>query len=107
MDEKLKVAIDKIVLLTKQNPEFNDELRKRLDLSIPANSFHGNIPENIIAIRSALEIRGNYSINYDFVEESRLKDQLLIDNLRMENASLNLKEREETRFYVFCVNAFY
>lgn len=37
----------------------------------------------------------------------RLRDQLLIDNLRMENAALNLKEKELERFYSFCANAFY
>lgn len=37
----------------------------------------------------------------------RLRDQLLIDNLRMENAALNLREKEQERFYSFCANAFY
>lgn len=33
MDEKLKSTIDKIVQLSKQNPEFDAELRKRLDMT--------------------------------------------------------------------------
>ena len=108
MDEKLKTTIEKIVQLSKHNPEFDVELRKRLNINSSGNSSLDNsVPQNISAIRSALEIRGDQSINYDFVVEGRLHDQLLIDNLRMENASLNLTEKEVTRFYAFCVNAFY
>lgn len=38
MDEKLKSTIDKIVQLSKQNPEFDAELRKRLDMTSSAKS---------------------------------------------------------------------
>lgn len=108
MDEKLKTTINKIVLLSKQNPEFATELRKALGIGTSANSgLDKTVPQDIIAIRSALEIRGDKSINYDFIPENRLRDQLQIDNLRMENASLNLTEKESTRFYAFCINAFY
>lgn len=37
MDEKLKSTIDKIVQLSKQNPEFDAELRKRLEITSSAN----------------------------------------------------------------------
>ena len=37
MDEKLKSTIDKIVQLSKQNPEFDAELRKRLEMTSSAN----------------------------------------------------------------------
>ena len=37
MDEKLKSTIDKIVQLSKQNPEFDTELRKRLEITSSAN----------------------------------------------------------------------
>lgn len=108
MDEKLKTTIEKIVQLSKQNPEFDIELRRRLNINSSGSiTLDKSVPENISAIRSALEIRGDQSINYDFVVEGRLHDQLQIDNLRMENASLNLTEKEGTRFYAFCVNAFY
>ncbi len=70
-------------------------------------NINSTITEDISAIRSALEIRANASLTYSFVRNQRLRDQLIIDNLRMENAALNLKEPEADRFYVFCVNAFY
>lgn len=112
MDEKLKSTIDKIVQLSKQNPEFDAELRKRLDMTSSANVVSSQLPicDDVHAIREALEIRANNSISYDFIlakGNQRLRDQLLIDNLRMENAALNLKEKEQERFYSFCANAFY
>lgn len=112
MDEKLKSTIDKIVQLSKQNPEFDAELRKRLDMTSSANvvSSQMSICDDVHAIRETLEIRANNSISYDFIlakGNQRLRDQLLIDNLRMENAALNLKEKEQERFYSFCANAFY
>lgn len=113
MDEKLKDTLDKIVLLCKQNVEFDKELKKRLKISTPSKiaTSYSEIGEDVRSIRNALEIRANCSISYDFLNSDkyqRLKDQLVIDNLRMENAALNLQIKEEKeRFYVFCVNAFY
>lgn len=112
MDEKLKSTIDKIVQLSKQNPEFDAELRKRLEITSSANvvSSQMSICDDVHAIRETLEIRANNSISYDFIlakGNQRLRDQLLMDNLRMENAALNLKGKELERFYSFCANAFY
>lgn len=108
MDDKLKGTIKRIVQLTQQNPEFGVELRKALGIEPSAISVSDNsVPANVQAIREALEIRASHSINYDFIKEERLNSQLYIDNLRMENAALNLKKSENERFYIFCVNAFY
>ena len=112
MDEKLKTTVDKIKQLAKQNDEFAVEM-----YSLFGNTGKGNNPQEIpaitsitgdvAAIRSALEIRATESLSYNFVKVPRLRDQLIIDNLRMENAALNLQEKESDRFYIFCVNAFY
>lgn len=112
MDEKLKSTIDKIVKLSGQNAEFNAELRKRLGITFSSNIVSSSKPivDDVHAIREALEIRANNSISYDFILKKgnqRLRDQLLIDNLRMENAAMNLTEKEQERFYSFCANAFY
>jgi hypothetical protein len=108
MDDKLKGTINKIVQLTQQNLEFGTELRKALEIKSSANAaYTSSVLTHIQAIREALEIRANCSITYDFIKEERIRNQLIIDNLRMENAALNLKEVENERFYVFCVNAFY
>jgi hypothetical protein len=108
MDENLNATINKIVQLTRQNAEFDTELRKALGLTSSANFGTNNtISNDVYAIRSALEIRANASISYNFIKEQRVRDQLIIDNLRMENSALNLNENEDSRFYSFCVNAFY
>lgn len=109
MDEKIKATIHKIRLLAEQNSEFSQEMRKLFGKADSASDVNmsSNISADITAIRSALEIRANASITYSFVKNQRLRDQLIIDNLRMENAALNLQDPEAGRFYVFCVNAFY
>lgn len=50
MDEKLKSTIDKIVQLSKQNPEFDAELRKRLEITSSAKSVYDE--ERIVRIES-------------------------------------------------------
>lgn len=107
MEEQYKLAIQKIVRLAKENQEFGEQLRKELKCASSSFGLTERIDNNVNAIREALEIRANKSISYDFVENQRLRDQLIIDNLRMENAALDLKEDEKIRFYNFCVNAFY
>ena len=109
MDEKIKSTVYKIKLLSEQNPEFYQEMQKLFGKTASASdvNINSNISSDITAIRSALEIRANASITYSFVKYQRLRDQLIIDNLRMENAALNLQDPEADRFYVFCVNAFY
>lgn len=39
-------------------------------------------------LRSALQLRGRPSVDYSFVTDARVRDQLVVDNLRMENAAL-------------------
>lgn len=109
MDEKIKSTVHKIKLLAEQNPEFYQEMQKLFGKTASASdvNMNLNIFSDIAAIRSALKIRANASITYSFVQNPRLRDQLIIDNLRMENTALNLQVPEADRFYVFCVNAFY
>jgi hypothetical protein len=109
MDEKIKATIEKIVHLSKQNEEFNMEMRKLFGKTVSASTVSNSldVSEDIAAIRAALEIRGYNSIDYSFIKEPRLRDYLNADNLRMENAALNFQEKESERFYSFCVNAFY
>jgi len=109
MDENLKLTIQKIRMLSEQNEEFRNEMQKLFGNSVSASVVNviPDLTNNISAIRSALEIRANVSISYSFVKHQRLRDQLIIDNLRMENAALNLQDPEDGRFYIFCVNAFY
>jgi hypothetical protein len=66
-----------------------------------------NIKLDTKSIRSHLEIRANPSIDYEFIEEERVKKQLIADNKRMENIRLNPNFTELERFYNFCLTAFF
>jgi hypothetical protein len=60
------------------------------------------------AIRRHLSLRGNISIDYEFIKNKIVKEQLEKDNLRMENARFEISKKTELdRFYDFSVNAFY
>lgn len=108
MDEKYRSALDKILRLAKQNTEFDAALRRAFSTPSTEKSVpSANIANDVRAIREALDIRANVSIDYSFVTSQRLRDQLIVDNLRMENAALNHAQKEDERFYSFCVNAFY
>ena len=109
MDDKIKTTIEKIKLLANQNPEFAKEMKALFGKSESSSDLPilTSVSSDVSAIRSALEIRATESLKYNFVKVPRLRDQLIIDNLRMENAALNLQEKESDRFYIFCVNAFY
>ena len=110
MDEKLKATIKKIKILSKQNNEFAKEMRKMFGTNTSSAlgaSITQQISDDVSMIRKVLEIKANNSISYDFVKNQRVQDQLIIDNLRMENAALDLQHPENERFYTFCINAFY
>ena len=63
---------------------------------------------DIADIRRTLNIRGVQSIDYSFVDEETVKNQLTVDNIRMENYAFDRqKETEIERFYGFCLNAFF
>lgn len=109
MEERLESVLKKIIKLCAQEPSFALELLKELNIT-PQPTLdisYKRVSNDVTAIREALEIRANTSITYDFISDTRLRDQLIIDNLRMENAALNLVRTESERFYDFCVNAFY
>ena len=105
--EKIIEQIDKIEQYSRKpgNEWLLAELKSRFGNSNMSDS--SRVSDDVAFIRSALSIKANNSIKYDFISNQRLKDQLIIDNLRMENAAYNLQEKEIDRFYTFCVNAFY
>lgn len=99
----------KQIIANSENKWFADELRKSLGgSSVSFFSVGGGIENDIHVIREALSIRANPSIDYRFVKSELVRKQLIVDNLRMENAALDLDIKNESdRFYNFCVNAFY
>ena len=87
MDEKLKFTLDKIVLLTKQNPEFGKELRKALGIGSSANSVDKN-KDQISHIEKYLGLDYYVDdqpslIDYSFIKEPAVRAQLISDNREM------------------------
>lgn len=109
MDKRLIDTIEKIKTLSSQNAEFDAAMRKLFGNTDSASTVNieDSVAKDVAFIRFALNITASNSINYDFVKHQRLRDQLYIDNLRMENSMLDLKVSEDIRFYNYCVNAFY
>lgn len=97
--------------------DFIDELAKdkenawfveKLGQKFGADSTLQDVTKDVKSIREALHIKGDNSIKYSYISNDSLRNQLLVDNLRMENYALDFQTIDETeRFYYFCVNAFY
>jgi hypothetical protein len=105
--EQLKKLLDFIDALSNEqgNEWFVEELKKRY---IPNTELGYSLRNDIEYIRDILGIKGKVSIDYSFIKHDLLREQLIIDNIRMENSALQLKNSNEVeRFYNFCVNAFY
>ena len=86
MDEKLKSTIDKIVQLSKQNPEFDAELRKRLNITSSAKSVYDE--ERIVRIEKYLGLdfyvdTKTSNVDYSFIKLPDVKAQLISDNREM------------------------
>lgn len=104
--EQLKKLLDFIGELAKDkdNAWFVKELGKRYG----SYNILQYVAQDVKSIREALHIKGDNSIHYDYISNISLRNQLLVDNLRMENFALDFQTIDETeRFYYFCVNAFY
>ncbi len=110
MDKAIQDTIEKIKTLATKDAEFASEMRNlfgKMD-SASSVSMIKEISDDVSFVRAILNIQAQNSINYDFVSNQLTKNQLIIDNLRMENYALDLESIDETeRFYFFCVNAFY
>lgn len=100
MDEKLLSAIDRIVLLGRQNPEFDAELRRRLGLPVTGLSIGDNRLSHIyeycieeVVKRQALEFYKDFPI-------TSIRDTLIVDFCRMESF------RRKDNFGDFCLSLY-
>lgn len=55
---------------------------------VSSSSLSPDAAADLRVLRSALQLRGRPSVDYGFVTDARVRDQLLADNLRMEHAAL-------------------
>ena len=86
MDENLKSTIDKIVQLSKQNQEFDTELRKRLKITSSAKSVYdveriANI-EKYLGLDFYVDTKTS-NVDYAFIKLPGVKAQLISDNREM------------------------
>ena len=104
MDEKLKTTINKIVQLSKQNPEFDTELRKALGIGASANSVLSS-DKRIEHIEKYLGLdyyvdNQNSIIDYSFIQEPEVRAQLISDNREM------MRFRYGTRYHAISFDEF-
>lgn len=109
MDPKLDNILKLVVAAALKHPELADELRKKLPTTTSsANSaMIIQIGNDVKQIRNLLSIDADVSIDYSFIPDKNTRNQLIIDNLRMENAAYDLKVSEIERFFSSCVSAFH
>ena len=104
MDEILKTTINKIVLLSKQNPEFAAELRKALGIGTSANGMFSS-DKRIEHIEKYLGLdyyvdNQKSIIDYSFIQEPIVRAQLISDNREM------MRFRYGTRYHAVCFDEF-
>ena len=104
MDEKLKTTINKIVQLSKQNPEFDTELRKALGIGTSANSALSS-DKRIEHIEKYLGLdyyvdNQKSIIDYSFIQEPEVRAQLISDNREM------MRFRYGTRYHAISFDEF-
>ena len=104
MDEKLKTTIKKIVQLSKQNSEFNAELRKALGMETLVNNVTSS-DKRIEHIEKYLGLdyyvdNQKSIIDYSFVQEPEVRAQLISDNREM------MRFRYGTRYHAINFDEF-
>ena len=104
MDEKLKTTIEKIVKLSKQNPEFDTELRKALGMGTSVRNIISS-DKRIAHIEKylGLDYFVDYQesiIDYSFVQEPEVRAQLISDNREM------MRFRYGTRYHAISFDDF-
>lgn len=66
--------------------------------------YNGKTPErkDLEEIKAILKIRGTQSIDYSFVDHELTRNQLIMDNIRMEDSLLDNSLSIEDKWYEFC-----
>ncbi len=103
MDEKLKTTIELITKLSKQNPEFDAELRKALGIGSSESGIKSDDRINHIEKYLGLDYYVDSQpsvIDYSFIEVPEVKAQLISDNREM------MRFRYGTRYHAICFDEF-
>lgn len=97
--EELKKLLSFISALTEQpgNDEFVAGLRALL-----GNTNDPAVKADLEDIRRILRIRGIQSIDYSFIDDELTRNQLIMDNIRMEDSILDNSLSIQDKWYEFC-----
>ena len=97
--EDLKKLLAFISALTEQpgNEEFVAGLR-----SLVGQPNEPGLKADLEDIRRILRIRGIQSIDYSFVNDELTRNQLTMDNIRMEDCLLDNELSVQEKYYEFC-----
>lgn len=104
MDEKLKATIEKIVLLARQNSEFNQELRKALGfsqrVSISSDEKRVEHIEKYLGLDYYVDSKESIT-DYSFIYVPDVRAQLTSDNREMMRFRYGTRNHK-IDFYEFC-----
>lgn len=105
MDDKIKAIIIKIVQLSKQNPEFDSELRKVFNINFVSNDTLSSPEKRIENIENYLGLDYYVDnqpslIDFSFIQELDVRHQLISDNREM------MRFRYGTRYHSICFDEF-
>lgn len=64
------------------------------------------IENSLSELKTVLNLKGGLSIEYDFIPEIKVRNQLIKDNQRMENVYFDDSLKDNERFLTFCYFAF-
>lgn len=98
---KIQLVID--FLKSEMYKEGNEWIINELNINTQINQIYLNSNQII----KFLSIEPKLSIDYEYIEHRLLRTRLELDNLRMENSFLNVKDKDIVRKFEFIVNAFY
>lgn len=104
MDEKLKTTINKILQLSKQNPQFDFELRKALNMlasnnGVPSSDKRIAHIEKYLGLDYYIDNQPSL-IDYSFIQEAEIRSQLISDNREM------MRFRYGTRYHSICFDEY-
>jgi hypothetical protein len=104
--EDLDGMVQLVLQLCEREKSFEKKLREAFELNKSTFKHSSNEESDLSFIRSVLELRGKPSIDYDFIDHEYTKQQLKIDNVRMENVRFDSREsNHQVQFYKFCTYA--
>ena len=107
MTKYSKESLEKLLFLVDEicNEEENLWFKERIK---SISSDKEQILQNTEKIKYYLGLQPELSVDYSFIPHKLLRSRLELDNLRMENIKLDIKEKDELkRLYDYIVYSFY